>query len=221
MFSATWDCRFDSSGEDDGWIVALAALDEAYCTWCRAPTIVVLDGRRRAGALHGAQRRRRFHGRRTGARWSRTGGPRCGRFGLWAAAALGTEGRVLSCRGRRARSSPRSVPSWGAAASSAGARAASYLRFQQRGYADEAQRARARTRHSQVSSAAARRVVKRPGRRAGRSPRARASSGRAENPRARCAGWARATRCSPWQAGDTSRARLRTGDHRAIGRFRA
>ena len=44
LFSATWDCRFDSTGEDDGWIVALAALDEAYCNECRAPTIVVLDG---------------------------------------------------------------------------------------------------------------------------------------------------------------------------------
>ena len=43
LFSATWDCRFDSTGEDGGWVVALAALDEAYCKECRAPTIVVLD----------------------------------------------------------------------------------------------------------------------------------------------------------------------------------
>ena len=44
LFSATWDCRFDSTGEDDGWVVALAALDDAYCNECRAPTIVVTDG---------------------------------------------------------------------------------------------------------------------------------------------------------------------------------
>ena len=44
LFPATWDCRFDSNGEDDGWIVALAALDDVYCESCRAPTIVVLDG---------------------------------------------------------------------------------------------------------------------------------------------------------------------------------
>ena len=44
LFPATWDCRFDASGEDDGWIVALKALDEAYCDSCRAPTIVSLDG---------------------------------------------------------------------------------------------------------------------------------------------------------------------------------
>ena len=44
LFSATWDCRFDSTGEDDGWIVALKALDDEYCTECRAPTIVLLDG---------------------------------------------------------------------------------------------------------------------------------------------------------------------------------
>ena len=40
LFAATWDCRFDSNGEDEGWVVALAALDDAYCTECRAPTIV-------------------------------------------------------------------------------------------------------------------------------------------------------------------------------------
>jgi hypothetical protein len=44
LFSATWDCRFDASGEDDGWIVALKALDDVYCESCRAPTIVLLDG---------------------------------------------------------------------------------------------------------------------------------------------------------------------------------
>ena len=44
LFSATWDCRFDSNGEDDGWVVALKALDDAYCESCRAPTIVVTDG---------------------------------------------------------------------------------------------------------------------------------------------------------------------------------
>ncbi len=44
LFPSTWDCRFDASGEDDGWIAALAALDDAYCNECRAPTIVVTDG---------------------------------------------------------------------------------------------------------------------------------------------------------------------------------
>ena len=44
LFPSTWDCRFDSTGEDGGWIVALAALDDAYCNECRAPTIVLLDG---------------------------------------------------------------------------------------------------------------------------------------------------------------------------------
>ena len=44
LFSSTWDCRFDSTGEDDGWIVALKALDDEYCNECRAPTIVLLDG---------------------------------------------------------------------------------------------------------------------------------------------------------------------------------
>jgi hypothetical protein len=44
LFPSTWDCRFDSTGEDEGWVVALAALDETYCESCRAPTIVVTDG---------------------------------------------------------------------------------------------------------------------------------------------------------------------------------
>ena len=44
LFPSTWDCRFDASGEDGGWVVALAALDDEYCSECRAPTIVVTDG---------------------------------------------------------------------------------------------------------------------------------------------------------------------------------
>lgn len=44
LFDASWACGFDATGEDDGWVAALRALDERYCGDCRAPTLVVLDG---------------------------------------------------------------------------------------------------------------------------------------------------------------------------------